>query len=1642
MAKRSGIQDTSNVNTRSFNKGMVKDLNESLLPPGAYTSARNAVNNSKSGEIGVVGNEPSNELCTRAPYDIIGAVFLYSDKWVIFSTNNTDSEIGIFDDSSCSYTKVINDKCLNFSTYYLITGQSKQNFDCSWQVYWADSNNPDRTLNLDNIPYIGSDQPIDPLDPTCFHFVPNFPLQLDCEKIRLAPIVVMPCLKLSKGISGGELLNGTYYVTGAYTTNEQRVTDYFSISNSQPLFTHEDSSGSLQIEIAEMDTNFYDEFELVVIRVVNNQTTAKQIGIYSTREKFISLDIIDETLPTVPLQFIPIQSVAYDKSEAIYRNGEYLIRVAPTGKFDFNYQPLANKINAKWLSVEYPVAYYKKGGNKTSYLRDEQYAFFIRWVYNTGDKSSSYHIPGRVGTVGELATAPVTSDAIEYSLGFTPAVWQVQNTAGFTPLIGPFQGTDDGGFIIAEGDMGYWESTEKYPDENPTIWDTLCGKNIRHHKFPDQGVGVSHLAHHSPSGIALVGQEVIRILGVKFENIEPPIDNTGNPIPGIVGYEILRASREGNKTIVGKGIINNTGTYTSDGVTSISNINYQNYPFNDLRVDPFLSNTKTKNICSTTGENYTPLGNFRRDLFTFHSPDTQFRNPFLAAKEIKVYGELYGTANCGFRESDQHPMHKIVNNLTFTVAAIAGLGLATLAIQGETKKTVTRNTIPGYSVAGSSVGIPPAPAPIPMIPPFDGASPTLADAIQIPITQTAGDIASTAAELVRYTSMPEMLRLVTGQSIDDTGILPTLPQSQVGYFNTAAIGSFWKDGDTLIEYYPDGKTGLYGLFKTINAIPTLSYYWSEGANTILELIRNLLQYKQHAMVQEAHCYYNNFTNSASGTRRLIEDSNYLKPQIQDFDGFRINNLYRGSSVIVKLATGPTIPDPVVVDNTRVTIGQLGFWDTPTQKFTRTSSCKYVGLKHFLRNQYGQLDGLRQVLTGSCIQRFTQQDYEDNGPNTTDPIFGGDTYVTRYTEKNTFFYFYDWMYGQPDGYEFDYLTRKMVAWPRYWMDTRDFDASSFVSGLLSLSFLSGSPSILPSNFHALDRDPASCGLSFSSIAQGKSLFQVEDAYMYLFNSGVRDFYIESEVNTEFRDWEDSQEKRHYDPYEYTGLNDLFNTKIIKSGNFFKYNYSLSASKQFTQFTSWGNMQLRNYDPIVAEKCYTYYPKRLIYSLPQNKELRRDNWKAFLINNYKDFGSRIISIKSIGMNGAVMLFETQAPIQIQGVDTLQTDGGVKVTIGDGGLFSQPLRNVVNADDAFEYGSCQDRLSVTNTPAGLFWICQNQGKIFSLDEPPREISQEGMKWWFEEFLPYKILEDFPNFELTNNPVAGVGCQSIYDSDNTVMYFTKKDYKVKDGIELTYLEKDYFIMRGGVKVKLGDPRYFNDASWTLSYDPKSQSWISFHDWHPDLVLPSKNNFITIKNNGIWKHNDRCDSYCNFYGTDYPFEVCFPLPTGQNVEILRSVEYQMEVYKRNDQCTTSFHVLDFNFDKAVVYNSEQVSGYLNLNIKPKNNVTELVSYPRYNFNSIDILYSKEEQKYRFNQFLDITDDRGEFSGFTRQMWLLEPNGYIRTINPLYVNYSKDPFQRKKFRHYSNGIWLQRRVSGDKKMLLKLLNDKNLISLR
>ncbi len=1791
----------------SFTKGMIKDPNDTYIGEGQWTHARNLVNNSHDGQMGVVGNEPSNLFCVNLPYTLIGCISLDENRWAIFTTNNVNSEIGLFNELKCTYTTLVNDNCLNFNTKYLITGASRRTFDCSEKIYWSDGYNPDRVMDINNVPWkqicvddnnvsISNPPGIWPAGSPTGCVTCTDTTELNCEQLRLAPLLTTPCLTLEKASGSGTLLNGTYQVAVAYMINEIKVTDYLMVSNPVSIWSHSGVGGAIKLSVSNTDPDF-TEMEVVVISIVNSQTVAKQLGVYSTRQSTIYIDSVDPTLVNIPIANIPLITPAIEKSDGIYPLNNYLLRVGPYTKPDFNYQPQANRILARWYSVEYPADYYHKAGINVGYMRDEVYSFFIRWVYNTGDRSASYHIPGR----------PYNYN-IPGVVGQNDASWQTSNTAklaGIYPI--PTPSIFDGGTVVAAGSMGYWESSERYPDDNPAVWNQpnstgngpfdLCGKNIRHHKFPDNALD-NHFTNGGGS---------IRVLGVSFEGITAPKDLNGNIIDSIVGYEILRGSREGNKSVIAKGMVNNMERYNViDAKTSNptgQQVLMQNYPYNDVTtIDPFYEG----------GVGMTALTNYA----SFHSPDTTFQNPYIGAFNLRIYGYNYGTMSGCYSAPYKHPEFKILGQLSADIVNVFAIIVAALqtisAALGADPITVQGNSDMPYNLTlGVNIG-------------------------------SAPDTFGNASYILRIAA------------------------------------------NTVI-------TGVWQVAIGLKA----------NGQKLAELVTSLIGPEQYATQFNSHGFYNSF----NPTTATIASSNYgyIKDSVQSFDGLSVNNLYRNPYVVMKLNSA--MPNPGIADNSKNILGING------DCFTRTISSNYGAIKVDFASQYGQVESIRQIPISNCIYTIGQA-----------PIFfGGDTYINRYTEKNNYLYFNDWLIGQPEDVTYNYLQYQNIVGTYYFVDNRK-------------QYVDNSILISPKKYYRLNKGGTIVGKDYN----GDPGWKVDGANFYLFCNGVRDFFVESEVNVGYRDWEEEASKRFYDPYGYTDLVTLFRSDLVKFPAYYKYDYSLSVSRMYNQFITWGQVLSRSFDPLVASTCYAYYPRRIQYSLPQQEELKRDNWQSFLVNNYKDMPSKVTCVKQINKTGALIMLDRQSPMQIMGVDSLQTDTGIKVTIGDGGLFNQPLQSLVNSDQIYEYGACQNRWGITSTPYGVFYVSQEQGKIFAYTGQLEEISKSNMKWWFSRYLPLQLATYFPNFDLNDNPVIGAGVTTVYDNINEVVYFSKRDYIPKrndiqyDPVFGFYLDngntnvnvsplytydcppgyeyidgeckqittepsitsittyptepsndpiygtlgtalydlgyngaavgtytnigqlnnfwindtgtsvdgpvnylmikttatsgipndtitynvylnnvptgKIYYVaicsysvdpttaytnfritlndevivdpdlaamnadsrlpgstatdvsntylhiypiqiteanntlklegsyegfgaalldnnqfeilnatsftdlnvifktngsasfktfeyscrgtatlqytygeaepvcvttltepleynteilppisIQSKIPVSLCDPAYFEDASWTISYDVKNKQWISFHDWHPTFMLPSKRHFYTAyktcfqTQTGLWRHNDRWDDFCNFYGTYHPFEIEYAFPTGTTVTTMRNVEYYLEAYKYSANGQDKFHLLDYNFDSAIVYNSEQISGLLNLNLKSKSNPFLYLNYPIINpTGSTEILFSKEEQKYRFNQFNDITKDRGEFSGVENILTTTFPNGYVWFVNPFSVDYYKSATQRKKFRHNVSKVLLRKNPPeirkegvdgrGDIKMIFKFINTKLQIS--
>jgi hypothetical protein len=1817
MAKKQGLQDTSKIVTNSFTKGLNKDSDPSFVSEGMWTHAINVVNNTIEGDIGTLSNEISNFLCGRTGVTmpanatkkyIIGAVYLYSDKWVIFTAGHTNtgqrvsSEIGLLEEDACRYRPIVQDPCLNFDKRNLISGASRERENCSWQVYWADGLNPDRTLNIGdpktwptadyqwvggtNMNYYSNGVDIKFLWPGV-QWVENVTVGgdceftrllpfLDCDKIRLARFMKTPCLNLTLGQSGGTLSNGTYFATIAYTIKGQRVTDYFSQSNNQFIYTVNNLEGSLTLEL-DVDNENFDEFQLVIVQNINQGTVANQMGFYSTNTTKIEIDQINPSNVKVPLEQLPITTPVFETSDQMTDVNSYLLRVGPRSKFDFNYQPLANMIKARWASVEYSGDYYVKGGNKTNYLRDEVYTFYIRWIYNTGDKSASYHIPGRAPRNFNIPNHGNEFETTDYNdkdaLATDDKVFEIYNTAskdssnlGFLPGA-TFNTTlnkwvlDDGGVLLATGDMGYWESTEEYPDDRPDIWNSsyycwtgpdaqvplnqkigpydLCGKKIRHHKFPENfisGNNSSDLLHFKPNvNSASSGDEFgIRLMSVVFDNIILPKDNDGNDIPGIVGYEILRGSREGNKTIIAKGMVNNFRTYKPRGSVAKNKIGlYQNYPYNTIYPIGYSTNQADHNYLyndpyiknEDTGQNDVVDQNIPTELFTFHSPDTMFRTPYLSTTEFKLYGTLNGYTDMNFQEPSKHPKWKLLANGVVVAMIVAGIAEAIISLIG--KRTINQPQVIGGAGSSDSPGA-------------SGATSLVGSAIMAGAAASYNTFVGTY-----YTGLGPItdafLSLVGGYSAT------SMANFDAGYAQASVVaaGSGSNVPITINGTIEFPKWAyLDPITRSLGALNQLAYYFAEGADVTLTLFYTFVPYRQYAMQCISHGYYSDMIKIPVGNlkRFRIDEGIYLRDNLQDipkyqdpvsgtYYSYMVNNLKRSDAVMLRTKTGPyynlAYPQginqgPYLVtsgfaDKSLVTIGTIvqnntdpAFISTDLPDFNEDDKDKgfslpiashYGAIKGRVRNQYGQLGSEFQIAITTCEQRLSDytiasspwtcpkdgKTYTINKISRTPIFFGGDTYINRYTEKNNMMFFYDWLYDQPDGFEYNYYLRSMVPGARFKVNSIKYDVGN-LSELINFS----SPAVpgtgaFPNAFYNMDyyvnsqrfynyADDIEEGNFAGDKYQG--LWSIRNAYFYLANSGIRDFFVESEVIVDFRGQSLREGGKNYNPYNYTDYIAMFDMSPNVMGKLteYIYDYSLSVSKLYTQYFSAGSTQSRYYNPKIAELCYTYYPDRIIYSLPQQDEAIKDSWFIYLVNNYKEFKGQISGVKAINKSGIFITFKNESPLMFQGVDTLETDLNTKITIGDGGLFSQPQQAVSNADKPYEYGSSQNRLSVISTPVGIFYMSQNQGRVFGYGGALEEISQAGMKWWFILYMPYKLTDDFPDYPYQDNPVAGIGCQSIYDSTSAILYFSKKDYKLRDQFkgQVQYVPLgdkqtgDYFILNNNPNsiYSLGDPYLFEDASWTVSYDPKQKYWISFHEWHPDLVIPTKDIFLTTKNNTLWKHNYLCDHFCNFYDSQYGWEIEFPIVYGQTVMTTKSIEYALECYRRNgESCIDQHHVLDYNFDQAVVYNTEQVSGYLNLNLYPKNNINLSLQYPKLNSNlsSYDILFSKEEQKYRFNQFWDITKDRDEFPigsnypptgplvpGTTilqgtyssENTWVTSSNGYSRVLNSNNMDYNKPELQRKKFRHYLNFLNLRRNQCDNVNMILKFSNLKSQYSPR
>jgi hypothetical protein len=521
------------------------------------------------------------------------------------------------DNNDCVYKIYIDAKCLNFNIKNPIHKVVHKITNCTTEIYWTDGINPRRYLNLTDIPYV-----LQSGTPFCD---PKFTNEVDCNQLKLQPNFKIPILSVIDVINGGNLISGTYQFAIQYAdATGNPYTSYYSITNPTPIADTQINTPnfdyavgkSIRVRVTELDeTGQFQYFNLAVIKTVNDIPSVELVGTYFIDELTKNITYTGQNVTQIRLTINDIfeKYPYYEIAQDLTVVQDILVWDNLTSIDRINYQQIANLITLQWQTYKIPAtenyADELNATNLRGYLRDEVYAFEIVFLLKNGKQTDGFHIPGRMMNIFEISFPDVPNTNPDFigepdyidpptGIGYSK-YWKIYNTA--TDL-GSATGENIGNATPHRyGDFAYWESEEEYPC-NDNVWGDLAGQKIRHHKFPD--VLVSPIFESATPTITankyvveMKTADAVFPIGVKvdvaqIQNLILTSNLTAEQKADIAGFKIVRGDRSTNKSIIGKGILRNVGSYQRQEQTFF----FPNYPYNDLNPDVFLNTTNNANL--------------------------------------------------------------------------------------------------------------------------------------------------------------------------------------------------------------------------------------------------------------------------------------------------------------------------------------------------------------------------------------------------------------------------------------------------------------------------------------------------------------------------------------------------------------------------------------------------------------------------------------------------------------------------------------------------------------------------------------------------------------------------------------------------------------------------------------------------------------------------------------------------------------------------------------------------------------------------------------------------------------------------------------------------------------------------------------
>jgi hypothetical protein len=557
-------------------------------------------------------------------------------------------------------------------------------------------------------------------------------------------------------------------------------------------------------------------------------------------------------------------------------------------------------------------------------------------------------------------------------------------------------------------------------------------------------------------------------------------------------------------------------------------------------------------------------------------------------------------------------------------------------------------------------------------------------------------------------------------------------------------------------------------------------------------------------------------------QRQLDLKSYLIPGVQNIgDVKNINNYQRESSVYTKTIeerdsiiveplpfpnkTASLLDsngDSLISEMSRFIIGGPNYCtatvDNPAGNYCNIPEKEqdikvvsyYASLKNIFLNQWGQIYSYETIDTG--FQRMF-----NISSNSTDVVFGGDTFINKFAYKTKLPFFLDNRVNGLDDSDIFYDEIGNVGYPKFWHSARSI-----------LSTYHDMINIISIKAHNFDcyNDPASTPpptIPPSASPISGTLRTFYDGYFYLFAYGIPNFYCESNYNVDLRQAFNDREGNYW-PHVSSGIPDDWLQEEFTSiayDNTYYYNPTFSKQNKENSFShlpaDW-----------TSQLCFTHYPFRAIYSdsQEQNADVRVNNWLSYaplaLFDFPQNYGN-LISLDGIQNKAILARFENKSLLYNK-LLVMNSSNPKSAYLGGTQLFGE-TPPIDFAETDLGYVGSQNKF-LLKIPQGQITVDAKRGQVFLINnEGIKDITAfgSGVNRFMTDHLAFEILRYFPTHQETvdgktitipgvdtDNNYTGIGLHGVYDSKFERVIITKLDYiPIDKDVKYDPITKEFYV-------------------------------------------------------------------------------------------------------------------------------------------------------------------------------------------------------------------------------------------------------------